>query len=238
MLNSSLDISQLADTYRIDQRVRVTDVLDPEVAQRLHTILAERVEYRLAYVAGEQNLSITMEQLGALSPEQRRDLFGGLYAEASRGVGFLYGRFHLSEIKNGAHEELEFLDEFYRFLNSDEMFAFIQGVTAIGDIRSADAQATAYRAGHFLTRHRDDLSGQQRRAAYVFGFSQAWHPDWGGLLQFFEEDGTPRDAWMPQFNTLSLFGVGHIHSVTHIAPYAAAPRLSVTGWFRADELPG
>jgi Rps23 Pro-64 3,4-dihydroxylase Tpa1-like proline 4-hydroxylase len=53
------------------------------------------------------------------------------------------------------------------------------------------------------------------------------------LLQFFEDDGTPRDAWAPQFNSMSLFDVRHVHSVTFIAPFALEPRLSLTGWFRA-----
>ena len=53
------------------------------------------------------------------------------------------------------------------------------------------------------------------------------------LLQFFEDNGTPRDAWVPGWNVLSLFDVRHVHSVTYVAPFAGAPRLSITGWFRA-----
>ncbi len=165
-------------------------------------------------------------------------MFGSIYAEAARGVGFLYGRFHLNEAKDiENNEDYDFLYELFKFLNSDDMFSAINKITKIEGIKSADAQATSYRAGHFLTRHRDDLSGQERKLAYVMGFTEVWHPDWGGLLQFFEEDGTPRDAWAPMFNTLSLFDVSHIHSVTHIAPYAATPRLSITGWFRSDGMP-
>ncbi|MFK8032048.1 MAG: 2OG-Fe(II) oxygenase family protein [Gammaproteobacteria bacterium] len=237
MLNPNLNLTELASEYAVDQRLRINNVLDEEVAQKLYTLLAEKVEYELAYVAGDNNLSMSMHRLAEITAEERRDLFRHLYAEASKGIGFLYGRFHLAQAKEQSSDELNFLNDFYAFLNSSDMLDAIKTITGVADVQSADAQATSYRAGHFLTRHRDDLSGQQRRAAYVFGFSQSWHPDWGGLLQFFEEDGTPRDAWMPQFNTLSLFDVKHIHSVTHIAPYAAAPRLSITGWFRADAQP-
>jgi Rps23 Pro-64 3,4-dihydroxylase Tpa1-like proline 4-hydroxylase len=66
-------------------------------------------------------------------------------------------------------------------------------------------------AGQYLTRHRDDIEGTTRRLAYVFGFTRRWHPDWGGLLQFYEDDGTPRDAWVPAFNRLSLFAIRHVH---------------------------
>jgi Rps23 Pro-64 3,4-dihydroxylase Tpa1-like proline 4-hydroxylase len=67
-------------------------------------------------------------------------------------------------------------------------------------------------------------------------FSPQWHPDWGGMLQFFQDDGTPRDAWAPQFNSLVLFDVAHVHSVTFVAPFAKTPRFAVTGWFRTKPL--
>jgi Rps23 Pro-64 3,4-dihydroxylase Tpa1-like proline 4-hydroxylase len=71
------------------------------------------------------------------------------------------------------------------------------------------------------------------RIENVLGLSKAWHPDWGGLLQFYEEDGTPGDAWIPHFNCLNLFDIRHIHSVTYVTPFAGEPRLSLTGWFRS-----
>ena len=57
-----------------------------------------------------------------------------------------------------------------------------------------------------------------------------------GLLLFYEQNGTPRDAWAPGFNTVSMFDIRHIHAVTYVAPYALEPRLSLTGWFRGKPL--
>lgn len=118
-------------------------------------------------------------------------------------------------------------------VNAPETLAQVRALTGFQDITPADGQATRYRGGHFLTRHRDDIPGQDRRVAYVLSLTERWHPDWGGLLQFFEDNGTPRDAWVPGWNVLSLFDVRHVHSVTYVAPFAGAPGLSVTGWFRA-----
>ena len=72
--------------------------------------------------------------------------------------------------------------------------------------------------------------------ANVITLRSGWHPDWGGWIKLYEDDGTPRDAWSPGLNVLSLFDVRHVHSVTYVAPYAKAPRLSVTGWFLATPL--
>ncbi|WP_338456665.1 2OG-Fe(II) oxygenase family protein [uncultured Alteromonas sp.] len=37
----------------------------------------------------------------------------------------------------------------------------------------------------------------------------------------------------PEFNTLSLFDVKHIHSVTYVTPFAKQPRYALTGWIKA-----
>jgi Rps23 Pro-64 3,4-dihydroxylase Tpa1-like proline 4-hydroxylase len=36
----------------------------------------------------------------------------------------------------------------------------------------------------------------------------------------------------PRFNALHLFKVPQRHSVSLVAPFAGAPRLSITGWLR------
>ncbi len=41
---------------------------------------------------------------------------------------------------------------------------------------------------------------------------------------------------MPAFNTMALFDIRHVHSVTYVTPFAKQPRLSLTGWFRTKEL--
>ncbi|MBD8524978.1 2OG-Fe(II) oxygenase [Pseudoxanthomonas sp. CAU 1598] len=110
-------------------------------------------------------------------------------------------------------------------------------LTGFTDIRKVDAQATRYLPGHFLTAHDDDGSptGQIRRVAYVLSLSERWHPDWGGLLNFYDGDsGQIQDTFVPAYNTLSLFTTPQYHAVSTVAPYAPLPRLSITGWLRAD----
>ncbi|MGH8222583.1 MAG: 2OG-Fe(II) oxygenase family protein, partial [Woeseiaceae bacterium] len=165
----------------------------------------------------------------------KAEISGKLMQNARRGIGFLYCGYMLDRKRAGddRDEDLEFLEELFAYLNSPDMLAFIARVSGREDIVRADAQCTRYSAGQYLTRHQDVIDGQARRLAYVFGFTREWHPDWGGLLQFFGDDGAPRDAWMPSFNCLVLFDVRHVHSVTYVTPFAGADRLSITGWFHA-----
>jgi Rps23 Pro-64 3,4-dihydroxylase Tpa1-like proline 4-hydroxylase len=160
-------------------------------------------------------------------PEEDRDrLIQGVLEQASRGVGFWYERRAINLDDKGL------LGDLIKWLNSGETLALMARLTGVETYRSTIAQATRFNRGDFLTRHQDVVTEEQRQVAYVINLSPQWHPDWGGLLQFFQMDGAPRDAWAPDFNSLSLFDVSHVHSVTCVSPFASAPRLAVSGWFR------
>jgi Rps23 Pro-64 3,4-dihydroxylase Tpa1-like proline 4-hydroxylase len=111
------------------------------------------------------------------------------------------------------------------------MLSLISRISGRTDINSADAHFTRYTPGQYLTRHTDNIASEGRRIAYVMSFTKDWHPDWGGLLHFYEPNGLPRDCWAPVFNSLNLFDVRHTHSVSYVTPFARNPRLSLTGWF-------
>ena len=108
----------------------------------------------------------------------------------------------------------------------------VSSITQNINLNYADGQATRYRSGDFLTRHTDNISGETRQIAYVLGMTENWHPDWGGLLQFFQQNGEPTNSWSPEYNSLTLFDVKKIHSVTSIAPFTERNRYSITGWYR------
>jgi len=99
------------------------------------------------------------------------------------------------------------------------------------------AQATYYTRESFLSAH-DDIADHKknRLVAYVLGFAKNWAIDWGGLLQFFDpESGEIIESFLPTFNGLTLFRVPQWHSVSFVAPFARAPRFSVTGWYYGEE---
>ena len=95
-----------------------------------------------------------------------------------------------------------------------------------------DGQATRFLPGHFLTGHDDNDFNLGRVAAYVVGLTPHWRTEWGGLLQFHAEDGDVERGLAPKFNTMNVFTVPRLHSVSQVTEFAGAPRLSVTGWLR------
>lgn len=233
MLNPDLDRKALAEQWAVDGRVRIENVLDADVAERIQKALLEQLDWRYIYNFDGQNQAKTKEEIAALTPDQYRELINKIMASASRGLGYYYCGYTIGHRKEDTeNEDLQFLHSVFDYVNGDEMLSLVSEITGYTDLKSAAAQYTRYTPGHFLTRHRDETD-DDRRLAFVFGFSRNWHPDWGGLLQFYEQNGTPREAWAPSFNTVSMFDIRHIHAVTFVAPYALEPRLSLTGWFRA-----
>ncbi len=101
------------------------------------------------------------------------------------------------------------------------------GGDPVGGVR---AQASNYRLGDFLTLHDDSHQRDDRLAAFTLGFTRDWRPDWGGQLLFHDADGQIERGFTPGFNVLTLFRVPRVHSVAPVATYAAAKRLSLTGW--------
>jgi Rps23 Pro-64 3,4-dihydroxylase Tpa1-like proline 4-hydroxylase len=117
------------------------------------------------------------------------------------------------------------------FLNSPAFLAFARELTGFEQIRRVNAQATRYLPGHFLRRHNDFSSENERLVAYVINLGHDWQADWGGLLQFFDETGQVSESFVPRYNTLSLFRVPQLHAVSLVAPWAEQPRFGITGWF-------
>ncbi|PCK32087.1 2OG-Fe(II) oxygenase [Pseudoalteromonas piscicida] len=203
---------------------RIENILEDSTAQALHQSLCE-LDYKLAIFHNSVSKSVKDSDILALTPQEQQVLLEDLHSYASRGIGFMYGR---HSVDAGSPEILQSL---YNNLNSDAVqscFSHISGQQII----HTSAQATRFIGGQYLTRHNDVVEAEGRVYAYVLSLSKNWHPDWGGLLQFFERDGTPTQSYAPKFNSLVVFDVRKIHSVTYVTPFAKAPRLSVTGWFR------
>lgn len=124
------------------------------------------------------------------------------------------------------------MDRLLEAMNTAPALEMWRELTGDPDVGLVDGQATRYLPGHFLTRHDDDVEGKNRVAAYVLNLSPEWASEWGGLLQFHDAAGEVTGAMVPGFNVLNLFRVPQSHSVSIVAPFAPAPRYSITGWIR------
>jgi hypothetical protein len=233
MMNKNLNRKSLRQRFARDDRIRIDNFFEPDAISAVEQELSTS-SFELVYVLNDKIQTTSKEKMDAMPVEQKKQINQVIMEQASRGVGFLYGSCHMGV---GRPDNLGAnMAGLFDFIASEEMLAFVQALTGDKQVNGVSGHYTRYQPGHFLTRHRDVVTEENRRFAYVLSFTQDWHPDWGGLLQFYEEDGTPRDAWSPKLNTLTVFDVKHIHAVTYVTPYAQGPRLSLTGWFNANSV--
>jgi Rps23 Pro-64 3,4-dihydroxylase Tpa1-like proline 4-hydroxylase len=227
LANEISNREELSRSFSQQGIIRIENFLQASTADVLSSCLSVDVTFENAFHLEGSNRQASDKDIAELPVESRRQLYQAIYDNAANGSGFLYGRNKITT------ESITPLKEALSLINNVTIIDAIKQITHQPNLTHADAQATRFRVGDFLTRHIDDVPNETRKIAYVLGLSPFWHPDWGGLLQFFENNGTPTKAWSPSYNSLTLFDVTKVHSVTSIAPFAKNNRYSITGWFRS-----
>ncbi len=234
MINKHIDINKYKTHFELDRRTRVGHFFEDNIAENLHDTLKTKTPYNLNYVIDNEFKSESESDMKKKNQAELSSMTQTVLDQASKGIGFIY-QGYANNPQNKAlsltNESLKPLHAAFDFLNTDACLNVIKEITGDKEIYSAECQFTRFLPGHFLTRHQDEVDSRNRKYAFVISLTKDWHTDWGGLLQFYFEDGTPKEPYNQVFNAMSLFDIKHIHSVTYIAPFAKRPRLSLTGWF-------
>jgi Rps23 Pro-64 3,4-dihydroxylase Tpa1-like proline 4-hydroxylase len=202
-------------------------------AAALHAELVERVDWRELINSGDKVFELDREGQSKLGSDGRARLDALIDAGARSGFQHRYESIRIPDDRHGRTLDTDLLGRFALFMSSEAVLHILRQITGLEDVDFVDAQATSYRPGDFLTAHHDEVAGKKRRAAYVFGLSEGWNTEWGGLLLFHDPAGDVTRGLKPRFNCLNLFRVPQTHSVSQVATFAATNRISVTGWLRA-----
>jgi Rps23 Pro-64 3,4-dihydroxylase Tpa1-like proline 4-hydroxylase len=225
------DVEQLTNRFASDRRVRIRPFLDERVAMTLHRHLEQRTDWRQVLNSGDSLYELDRRTRAELSSAKQGALDEAVWQGARTGFQHRYESLRLSDgdVPSGGMGNP--LDSFTRWLSTGATRALLRRITGM-DIDFADGQATAYAPGDFLTGHDDAVPGKARVAAYVLGLTPVWRLEWGGLLLFHGDQGAVSGI-MPGFNTLDLFAVPQMHSVSAVVPSAAHRRYAITGWLRS-----
>lgn len=236
-LNPTIDRATLAAQFKAVGRVQVGNVLTPESAEFMRRLLTNNKPWELAWQAGNEQGPQAIDNATLRGPDAARA--AGQASEAtdrSARLGEYSCRFANYPVLQAYLERRNPggpFDILLEQMNMPEMLDLVREITGIPELLKADAQATLFSGNHFLGYHDDSNYGQGWRIAYVMGFApDDWRPDWGGYLQFFDENGDIEFGWKPRFNVLNLMAVPCPHSVSYVPPFAPNTRLSITGWFR------
>ncbi len=229
VLNPALKAEDIAHAFARDRRVHIPDVLTPESAKQVHRCLERETEFCAVTRNGDGYVRVGPDA----SPGQEAEMMNKAYGAARDGFHYLYDNHPMSHEGEAYPDPSHPLAAITGFLNSAPVLDFARRVTGSAAIAFAEAQATRYRAGHFLNLHDDNYGGHKRVAAYVLNMTPNWRLDWGGALLFLDWSGHVAEGYAPTFNALNIFTVPQPHLVGLVSPFAGAHRLSVTGWFRS-----
>jgi SM-20-related protein len=231
MLASDLDSRAAKARLAQTGRAQLQGILQTAAADDLHACLAGHVPWGLAYVDAGTPRTLPYDRLRALTPAQRAELGARIQAEARGGYQFMYHSYMMvTAYLEGRDPQLP-LHRVLEYLNAEPFLRFARELTGVPELRRANAQATCYLPGDFLKFHTDADSSEGRRFAYVLNLTREWQADWGGLLQFLDDDGAVVETFLPRWNSLSVFRVPAPHCVSQVTGFAGAPRLAITGWF-------
>lgn len=228
-LNPELDVASLSTAFAAHQRLQIACALDDESVGRLYWHLATDMEWTLLLSANKRTYHVAAKRAGQPIMDDQR-LLAHAYSAATDGFAFVYATHRRGGTPETDAGEMPntVLAEFFDFLNTPAFLTFAGKVTGNNKLVRATAQATCFRAGHFLNFHTDYDDG--KKIAYVLNLSQDWQAEWGGLLQFADRPGVLTDCFLPNFNSLSMFAVPQWHAVSFVTPFAGNARYAVSGW--------
>ncbi|WP_420141125.1 2OG-Fe(II) oxygenase, partial [Sphingomonas sp.] len=186
-LNPAIDVPALSAQFARDGVIQIDGFLGP-AAPGFRDHLLARTDWNFVLNSNEQVYEVPRHGPNALPPDQEARLREAILVKARDGFQFCYDSIRVPDEDRERRED-DPLHAFARFMSSAAVIDLLRAVTGRDAIDFADAQATAYRPGDFLTTHDDGVAGKHRHAAYVLSLSPDWRAEWGGLLLFHDGRG-------------------------------------------------
>jgi len=230
-LNPALNPADFATAYAEHAFTQIPEIFERDLAKAV-TEAMRQIPWKLCYHDPEQGtVQLSQEQIQSIGQQGMAERMQKVMALAMRNHGYCYNTFHLTRGSSDLADHP--IHQLTDFLNGEEFLNFGAQVIDQAGLTQVDAHATLYTRGSFLTRHVDDGLNRERRAAFTLSFCENWQTDWGGLLMFLNKQTTDvTSAWLPRFNTLTVFDGLRVHSVSPVSAFAGAGRYSIAGWYR------
>ncbi|MEM7765903.1 MAG: 2OG-Fe(II) oxygenase family protein [Pseudomonadota bacterium] len=229
-LNPTLDRAACAEAFRSNRHIRIGNILNTDKAAGVLRSLGEVGEWSLLCGTEAGTAVIDTREMKGWPREKQAEFQASLAASGRKGQGFAFLGYRMDDRWAAGAPDTP-LGHFYDALMGPEIRGLVSEISGYADLNGVSVQATRFGPSHYLTRHRDDPTQERRRLAFAWGFTPQWHPDWGGLLQFYNDAGAPTLSFAPGFNTLDIHDIDQVQAVTFVAPFAGHVRQAVSGWY-------
>ena len=236
-LAAEFDIAAAKARLAATGRARVNGLIG-EAAASIHAAMTDPDMVWMRAIHNPYDVDVPVAVFEAEPLIEQARLIGMAHQEATDGFQFVFDRLKLGQARARGWPIPQALYDLHALFNGEAFLDFARDLTGDDRIAYVDAQATRFLPGHFLNPHTDENDKAGRLYAYVLNVSPRWRAEWGGLLMFLDDEGGVAETFTPTMGALNLFKVPQGHAVSMVAPFAAAPRYSITGWWRTMPPPG
>ena len=175
---NALDGARLAPVFDRFGRLHLPDFLTTPGAGTLSAALEAAEGWTVSTIGRGSTVDMPVDAFEAADEPARAALLAAAHNEARTGFHYMFESLRISDIVeagDGAALPAP-LRDLYAWLNGEEFLSFARAISGHGDLTYVDAQATRYRAGHYLNEHDDEKAGAGRRLAYVLNLTPVWRP--------------------------------------------------------------
>ena len=235
MMNHQYELTDLAiktyqDKFKSKGVVVIKNFLPKEVADSLHLELNDLVTWRLFFLGLRGLQSMSLKEFEQLSLKERKTVEKEIKEVAVKGFQFRYCSFPIGDpkaVNEGMTRQLEHLIPTY----FNETFRhFIIDLINDFSIETHNIQAAYYPPSGFLMPHDDSHTAVNRRCAFIYHLTKEWKKEWGGCLEFMDNDNNVIHQLQPLYNSLTIFKVPQLHQVSKVSEHCISKRLTIHGW--------
>src|SRR6185369_527684 len=156
-VNPGLDRKPLAERFASERRVQVRDVLTLGTAREIHNILARHTPWGISWQAALHGPHhVRMQAWAQRTPQQAEDMGSRLTtAMKASDYAFAYAAYPMVDAYKEKWDPDSPQDLLLEHINDEPFLNLVREITDIPELVKADAQATLYAPGHFLSQHND-----------------------------------------------------------------------------------
>ncbi len=230
-LNDRLDWQALAREFQVSNRIQIRDVLKEECAERIWKCLSEETPWQLAHHDGREPAVLIADEIRGKTPQEIEKTQRDILTRATSKLSYVYEIYPMADAYLAQDDPGLFLHRVFEFINSEHYLNFIKTITGVPEIKRGNAHAACYHHNQFLSCHDDYMPDEGRGAASVLNFTKDWKANWGGYVQFYDDDFNIELGLLPRFNTLNMFLPPQEHLISFVPPFTGALRYTVTTFF-------
>ena len=162
-LRPGIDVQASAAVFARLGRVHIPSVFPEDVAARVERALREETPWNRVFNGADKHYDLGPEAWQAIPDAKRAEIVAAVQANGRTGFAYFFENFPIADLYAAGRYRESYLMRVYEFANSSEFLDFGRQLVGAADIALADAQATCYRPGDFLTCHDDHVQCVERR---------------------------------------------------------------------------